>query len=305
LKTTFYFSLVLVVAFLFSACSTALYRAGIGMERWRAGMIEKSMDLNELQLSYLDGGSGKIILMIHGFGANKDSWNRFARHLTDKFRVIAVDLPGHGDSTSSLERKYDIQSQALWLALFVDKLGMDRFNIFGSSMGGAIAIYYTHLHPDRIMTLGLMSSAGVLSPNPSEYMQLLEKGKNPLLVHSRDDFENMLNFVMVKPPYMPWFIKNAVYEEYMERQAINKKIFNDISDKELANIPFLSEIKKPVFVIWGKQDRVLDVSSVRVFEERIPNTYSVILEDTGHAPMMEEPEASAGHYLHFLETFYN
>jgi pimeloyl-ACP methyl ester carboxylesterase len=175
------------VAFLFSACSSALYNAGIGIERWYAGMIEKSMDLNELKLSYLDGGSGEIILVIHGFGANKDSWNRFARHLTDKFRVIAVDLPGHGDSTSSLERKYDIQSQTLWLALFVDKLGMDRFH-------------------------------------------------------------------------------------------------------------------KPVFVIWGKQDRVLDVSSVSVFEERIPNTYSVILEDIGHAPMMEEPEASAGHYLHFLET---
>jgi pimeloyl-ACP methyl ester carboxylesterase len=146
-----------------------------------------------------------------------------------------------------------------------------------------------------------MSSGGVISPNPSEYMQLLEKGKNPLLVHSRDDFDNMLKFVMVRPPYMPWFIKNAVYKVYMERQTINQKIFDDIATEEMANIPFLSEIKKPVFVIWGKQDRVLDVSSVGVFKKRIPNTYSVFLEDTGHAPMMEEPEASAGHYLHFLK----
>ena len=156
-------------------------------------------------------------LLIHGACHGGWCWERVTPLLEAAgHSVMAPDLPGHGDSTSSLERKYDIQSQALWLALFVDKLGMDRFNIFGSSMGGAIAIYYTHLHPDRIMTLGLMSSAGVLSPNPSEYMQLLEKGENPLLVHSRDDFENMLNFVMVKPPYMPWFIKNAVYEEYIE-----------------------------------------------------------------------------------------
>lgn len=54
-------------------------------------------------------------------------------------------------------------------------------------MGGVIAIYYTHLHPDHIRTLDLMSSAGVLSPNPSEFMQLLEKGENPLLVHSRKE----------------------------------------------------------------------------------------------------------------------
>jgi pimeloyl-ACP methyl ester carboxylesterase len=181
-----------------------------------------------------------------------------------------------------------------------EKLGIERFHIFGSSMGGAIAIYYTHLNPDHIRTLGLMSSGGVLSPNPSEFMELLEKGENPLLVHSRDDFYKMLKFVMVKPPYIPWFIKNAVYEEYMGRQAINKKNFDDIAAEEIVDIPFLSEIKKPVFVIWGKKDRVLDVSSVGVFEERIPNTYSVVLEDTGHAPMVEEPEASVGHYLHFL-----
>ena len=300
LKSAFYWSLAFIFVFLLSACSNTLYKIGIDVERWRAGMKEKSIDINDLHLSYLDGGSGEIILMVHGFGANKDSWNRFVRHLTDKFRVIAVDLPGHGDSSSSLESKYDVQSQARRLALFREKLGIERFHIFGSSMGGAIAIYYTHLYPDHIRTLGLMSSGGVLPPNPSEFMQLLDKGENPLLVNSREDFDNMLNFVMVKPPYMPWFIKNTVYEEYMGRQAINKKIFNDITVEEIANIPFLSEIKKPVFVIWGKKDRVLDVSSVVVFEERIPNTYSVVLEDTGHAPMMEEPEASADHYLHFL-----
>lgn len=60
-------------------------------------------------------------------------------------------------------------------------------------------------------------------------------------------------------------------------------------------------IKKPVFVIWRKQDRVSVVPSVGVFEDRISITYSVILEDTGHAPMVEEPEASAKHYLHFLD----
>jgi len=273
------------------------------MERWRAGMKEKSLDVDDLHLSYLDGGSGGNILMLHGFGSNKDSWNRFARHLTNKFRVVAVDLPGHGDSTSSLDNTYDVQSQARRLALFVDKLGMQRFHIIGSSMGGAIAIHYTHLHPDRVMTMGLISSGGVMSPKPSEYMQKLEKGENPLLVRSRDDFDNMLKFVMVETPYIPWFIKNVVYEEYMERKAINERIFKDIATEEMVNMAFLPEIYIPVFILWGKQDRVLDVSSVGVFEERLPDTYSVILDDTGHAPMVEAPEASADHYLHFLKRY--
>lgn len=305
LKIAFYGLAVFILVLSLSACSTSLYKAGIDVERWRAKVNEKSININDLQISYLDGGSGEVILLIHGFGANKDSWNRFACHLTDKFRVVAVDLPGHGDSTSNLEHKYDVQSQARRLGMFVDKLGLERFHIFGSSMGGLIAIHYTQLYPDRVMTLGLMNSAGVLSPNPSEYMRLLKKGENPLLVNSRDDFENMLKFVMVRPPYMPWFIKNAVYKEYMERRAINQKIFNDISTAKMLNIAFLSEIKLPVFILWGRQDRVLDVSIVHEFEERISDTYVVILDNTGHAPMVEAPETSAGHYLGFLESPHN
>ncbi len=131
----------------------------------------------------------------------------------------------------------------------------------------------------------------------------MERWRAGLKEESRDDFDNLLKFVMVETPYMPWFIKNVVYEEYMERQVINAKIFNDIATEEMINIAFLSEIIVPVFILWGKQDRVLDVSSVGVFEEQFPDTYSVILEDTGHAPIVEAPEASAGHYLHFLKTY--
>lgn len=71
----------------------------------------------------------------------------------------------------------------------------------------------------------------------------------------------------------------------------------------MADIPFLPEIKIPVFIFWGSLDRVLDVSSIGVFEERLPQTYSVMLEDIGHAPMIEALEDSASHYLDFLETY--
>jgi len=134
LKTVFYWSAALILFLLLTACSTTLYKAALDTERWRAGVQEKSVNINGLHLAYLDGGSGENILMVHGFGSNKDSWNRFARHLTNKYRVIAVDLPGHGDSTASLAGTYDIQSQAQRLALFADKLGLDKFHIFGSSI---------------------------------------------------------------------------------------------------------------------------------------------------------------------------
>ena len=284
-----------------TACSNFLYKAAIDVERWRAGMTEKTLTIDDLRFSYLDGGSGEIILMIHGFGANKDSWNRFARYLTDSFRVIAIDLPGHGESTSSDEWKYDIESQVKRLSTFIDRIGIDLFHIIGSSMGGVIAIYYAHQNPERTITLGLMNSGGVSAPTKSEYMHLLEKGDNPLFVNSRDEFDNMMAFVMVKPPYIPWFVKEAVYKEYMNRQSINEKIFKDISTQKAIETTLLSKIDIPVFIIWGKQDRVIDVSSVAEFEKSFPRSYSVIIEDAGHAPMVEKPKTSAAYYTNFLK----
>ncbi len=295
--------LLLAVALILvlQGCSESIFKAGINWERQRAGLTEASIKARDLHFSYLDGGRGNIVLLVHGFGSNKDSWNRFARHLSSKYRVVAVDLPGHGESASGLEYNYGIPSQARRLALFTEALGIDRFHILGSSMGGAIAIYFSHEHPDRIITLGLMSAAGVLSPRPSEYMQKLEKGENPLLVRSREDFDAMLEFVMAQPPYMPWFVRNVAYEQYRKRQAINQKIFNDIATGEVTEVPFLPEINMPVFILWGEKDRVLDVSSVEVFEKRIPRTEIVILDGIGHAPMYEAPEISAKHYLAFLQ----
>ncbi len=295
--------LTLALILVSQGCSESIFKAGIDWERQRAGLTKASIEARELHFSYLDGGRGDTVLLVHGFGANKDSWNRFARHLSGKYRVVAVDLPGHGESTSGLEYNYDIPSQARRLALFTEVLGINRFHILGSSMGGAIAIYFSHEHPDRIITLGLMSSAGVLSPRPSEYMQKLEKGENPLLVRSREDFDAMLEFVMAQPPYMPWFIRDVAYEQYRQRQAINQKIFNDIATGDVIEAPFLPEINVPVFLLWGQQDRVLDVSSVEVFQKRIPRTETVILDNIGHAPMYEAPEVSAKHYLAFLEQY--
>ncbi len=296
------FFAVAIFVITLNACAEPVFRAGLDFERWRAGLKKASLNVGEYQFSYLTGGSGESILLVHGFGANKDTWNRFARYLTDGYRIVAVDLPGHGESSSKLEDNYDIPSQANRLALFTKAIGLNRFHIMGSSMGGAIAIYYSFQNSDHIITLGLMNSAGVLSPRPSEYLQKLEKGENLLLVRSRKDFDDMLNFVMVKPPYMPWFAKNVAYEQYRERQDINQKIFDDIATGDVSEIPFLHEIDMPVFILWGQNDRVLDVSCVTVFEKRIPNTDAVILKNVGHAPMYESPEVSAKHYMRFLES---
>ena len=70
------------------------------MERSAAGLEQKSIEVGKLHIEYLEGGKGEVLLLLHGFGGNKDNWTRVAKYLTPHFKVIAPDLPGFGESSS-------------------------------------------------------------------------------------------------------------------------------------------------------------------------------------------------------------
>src|ERR1700710_2020288 len=84
-----------VTDFLFPA---QFARAAANAERGAAGLERKETDIPGLHVVYLEGGQGKPLLLLHGFGADKDNWTRVARYLTPHFHVFALDLPGYGES---------------------------------------------------------------------------------------------------------------------------------------------------------------------------------------------------------------
>lgn len=94
---------ILTVSLLLSACSRqGIYETAIGLERSSAGLEADTVAVGDLDIAYLRNHqtvNGDTIVMIHGFGANKDNWTRLAGHLTDDFNVYAIDLPGHGESS--------------------------------------------------------------------------------------------------------------------------------------------------------------------------------------------------------------
>lgn len=99
--------LILAVLVLLAAAGTALYLSPAaqlavyqGVEQWRAGLHARSISVNDLKVSYYEGGSqgAETVVLVHGFGADKSTWLWFARELTERYHVIAVDLPGFGDS---------------------------------------------------------------------------------------------------------------------------------------------------------------------------------------------------------------
>jgi pimeloyl-ACP methyl ester carboxylesterase len=254
------------------------------------------------------------IVLLHGFSANKDNWIRFTKALDEKYHVIAVDLAGHGDSDKSLMTDYDLIKQAERLHILLSGLGIDQFHIVGNSMGGAISAIYSLSNPDQIKSLTLIDAAGVEGENPSEFYQALAKGGNPLIATDEESFEYRMNFTMSQPPLLPWPLRPAFVRITMDRVDINKKIFGDMiaTKQRLIETNFqqsvqaiIAEHNLPTLIMWGKEDRVLDVSAAYAFKKLIPNASVHIFEGVGHLPMVEIPNESAEVYQQFLSTIDN
>ena len=260
--------------------------------------------MGDLSIHYYEGGpsSAQTILMVHGFAANKDNWLRFARHLSQDYRVIALDLPGFGASDKPAG-SYDVGTQTERLASVIDTLGIEQLHLIGNSMGGHISALYAARYPHRTLSLALLDNAGISSPQPSELMQRLQRGEpNPLVVKSTEDFQRLLDFIFVQPPYLPESLKGYFAEQAIANSAHYDQVFAHLIERYIALEPELPKIQAPTLIIWGAEDRALHVSSVEVMQPLLRKPSVVIMPDTGHAPMIERAELTAHHYRTFLQA---
>ncbi|MEM9058240.1 MAG: alpha/beta fold hydrolase, partial [Pseudomonadota bacterium] len=158
-------------------------RAGLGLERLRAGLKTGTVEVDGATISYLHGGTGdEVLLLVHGFGADKDNFLRVAPHLKRRFRLVAVDLPGFGESTRLTDAGYTFAEQATRLHAIAEALGLKRVHVAGSSMGGAIAMRYALQYPDEVASLWLLAPAGVEDAKDSEMIAEYRANRRCLLV---------------------------------------------------------------------------------------------------------------------------
>jgi abhydrolase domain-containing protein 6 len=286
--------------FLFSfSCSSSLALFFRFIERSLAGLSEKSVQVGDHKIAYLEGGTGESVLLLHGFGADKDNWDRFARYLTKKYHVVAPDLPGFGESSRIKTDRYDIFSQVVRLHEFAHTIGLKKFHCAGNSMGGNIAGVYASFYFGDVLSLGLFDSGGVKSPFPSELSIDLKKGYNPLIVGSTADYDKLLDFVFVKKPHIPGSVKSYLADMAIHNRDFNQKIFREINTGlQLGNR--MRWIRARTLILWGGTDRVLNVSGAWVLRRAIRNSKIVIMKKCGHLPMVERPDEAAKYYLTFI-----
>lgn len=289
---------VAAVAFVYFAPETAT-RAFIGVERWRADLVRKEINLPDgTHYVYLEGGQGEPLLLLHGFGGNKDNFTRVARFLTSHYRVIIPDHIGFGESDHPQDTDYSPTAQAERLHFLARAMGLENLHIGGNSMGGQIALTYAALYPGNVRSLWLLDPAGIWSAPESEVRKIIvETGRNPLLIRDEDGFEQIFAMVMNEPPFVPRPIMNVFARERIRNYALEEGIFKQIAADSIEER--VTGLVTPSLIVWGERDRLINVATAEVLHKLMPNSHVVIMPNVGHVPMIERPRQSAEDYLRF------
>ena len=294
---------VAVTALLYGCDSVgpSLKERAYAMERSRAGLQRKEIALPDgSRIVYLEGGSGAPLVLVHGFGADKDNFTRVARYLTPHYRVIVPDLVGFGESSHRTDVDYRYAAQAERVRAFVQALGLARIDLGGNSMGGGIAMSYAAQHPQEVASLWLIDCAGIAAAPPGELAKIIAStGTNPLMITKESDFPKFLDFVMSDPPYIPGSVMDVLARERIANQALEAQVFRQIATDSVDDA--VKGLATPALITWGAEDRALSVGTVPVLKTLLPNAQAVVMPHVGHAPMIERPQQSAEDYVHFRE----
>jgi pimeloyl-ACP methyl ester carboxylesterase len=289
---------------LFASLGVALATAGIAAfmpervldaefarQRWLAGASVHVKQVGDHRWAYLEAGQGPLIVLVHGFTGSKENWLPVMRELAKKYRVVAPDLPGWGESERQASANYGPSAQAERLLGFLKTQQEKPVLLVGHSMGGQIVGLLAARHPEAVDRVLLMSSAGV-KYTENEFGREVLAGHNPFEVRTRAELHRYLGIVFKEPPFVPWPADEAMVRRRLLDVAFEQKVLDSIGrgPEAFSLEAELGRIQAPVLLLWCRDDRVIDVSAAEVFHQHLPHSRTVLLAGCGHMPMMAQPD---------------
>ena len=285
------------------------YQKVLQEERTWAGVSSKTLRVGDVVWSYSEGGdrSKPTVLLIHGLGSSRDTWNDVAHELTRHYHVIMPDLPFAG--TTQVPANFDISVPNVTeqLRRFIEAARIqNNLNVVGHSLGGAIAMFYASQYPYDTKSLFLLSSGGVFKSNNTSYLKTPVYLKQ-LLVAQAGDLNFVMNKVMYNPPFTPSIINNEREKLLILKAQDTKRVIDQIDalNKLYTTTSFATmvrNIEAPTLIVWGKQDQIVNMEVAQELKTMIKRSETpVILDRVGHMPLLEAPDKVVDAYLSFLD----
>ncbi len=266
-----------------------------------------------LPVSLLEAGRGDPVLLLHGLGATKASFLPTLLALSDRYRVVAPDLLGHGDTAKPIAR-YDAPTYGAFTLDLMDSLGIDRAHLIGNSMGGRISLEVAMRAPDRVRSVTLLCPA-VAFIKRREFVPLVRLLRPELgLIPHRLPHRLVVRSVralFARPERLPtsWYEAGAdefirIFRNPRGRAALYASMRNIYLDEPAGETGFwrrLEGLSSPACFVWGDRDRLVPSGFSRHVERALPDARSVVLPDCGHVPQFELPDITHGIVRDFLD----
>ena len=281
-----------------------VYAAVVFVNRRRAGLRPVTVTVDGVDWTYLAGGRGDPLVLLHGFGADKDHFGALLGALSSRYHLIVPDLPGFGESSRDASLDYDIPSQIARFENFIQVLGLRDFHLAGVSMGGYIAGCYAAGHPDKVKSLLLMAPAGIQPLAPGKLQRIYEQeGRVLLLYRTVAEFDDLMGVIFHNPPWTPPPLKRHLVERHSQSYDLYLKILSDLVKGGMGLLEGrLKRIACPTLVLWGREDQVQPVASQARFTAEIPRSCGAVIDNCGHVPYLEKPVQTISLYRDFLNS---
>jgi pimeloyl-ACP methyl ester carboxylesterase len=261
--------------------------------------LKKTVQLSDgVTLAYIDSGNptGPPVVLIHGYTDNARDWVPVLPYLSKRFRLILVDIRGHGKSSkpeccyTRLDFAYDIK-------LLLDALSIRRADVIGHSLGSIIAQTFAEYWPERTDRVVLISSTGGRPPGSAappqfDYAAEIRKLKDPI----DPDSPFMIAWWDSPTPVNPDFIRR----QRQDAAAIPLKVWLAVLDEALPSATAyvdlqstLPRLKAPTLLIWGSKDPIMEEPLRKTLRDALPGAHVKVFEGLGHNPFWEDPAAVA------------
>lgn len=309
---------LLTLAVLIVAAGFLLFEADLpadSVDARYASDASRFLHLNQGgRIHYRDEGSrdGIPIVLVHGAMASLHTWEPWVRILGARYRVITLDLPGHGLTGPVPDTGVsDPFSEAI--RAVTGELGVSRFVLGGNSMGGGATWRYALAYPEQVLAMILVDA----SPPPGWQRQMGEsqRGAVGFSLLRQSWFRAMARYI--DPGLL---VEQGLRAAYNDSPVVDESLVNRYRDLILregtraailersrnlgaptAEVD-LSVLDEPTLILWGAQDALIPVSVATQFAAALPASQVIVYEDLGHVPMEEDPDRTAADVLRFLDA---
>ena len=289
-----------------------LYKGDIAVEELKKQYTNEQSNfitIDGVEVHYRDEGNkndSTPLVLIHGTSSSLHTWDSIVPVLSDKKRIIRLDIPAFGLTGPNPKRDYSIDFYNQFIDTFLQALGIQQYSIAGNSLGGSIAWNQAIRYPNKVKQLILINSGGYPKKN--------EKGNIGFKLASTPVVGDALmkftpRSIIKKSIEDVYSDKSKVSDDLVQRyfdlllRAGNRQATLDIfKQRKPGGSEKIKNIQTPTLIIWGEDDQLIDVSNAYLFQKDIRNSQLIIIPKTGHVPMEENPKQvllAIASFLHF------